>query len=129
MVKLRARVARVVTNDIGAASVSLIVCAVLGFVTLGFGSIQLVTWFHCRNVAQAAAQQAATAAADEGATARDGEVAGRAVSPGMPMTVTVSKGLETVQAEVRIEQRLILVGTVSVTGRAETGVERFVANS
>lgn len=113
-------------SDAGAATLSFILCATLGFVLLGLGSIQVVTWCHVRNVAQTAAAQAALAAAAEGATVADGKRAAQQVAPDIALNVVITKGTESVTSQVSASMHTILIGQVTVTSEAEAGVERFV---
>jgi Flp pilus assembly protein TadG len=93
--------------------------------------IHVALWWHAKQVADLAAEEAVDAAQVEGAAAEDGKAAAEALLRQAGhlenVTVTVSINGDQVVAEVRGESGFKVVpGRWAVLGRAEGRVERFI---
>ena len=94
--------------------------------------LQFGLWYQASHVAEAAAQQGASAARVEGATADDGRVSARqfmtAAAPALVNNVTVTATRTSETARVKVDGTLhsIVPGlTLHVRGEAQSPTERF----
>lgn len=122
-------------DDEGAVGLIELVLYTPLIVLMTFVPIQTAAFLHARNLAQAAAQDAAHAAAaadlsSASAQALGAQAAHRLVDSEQSLTavsIAVTRGPTTVTADVRGESLQIIPGvTWRVHATAEVGVERFV---
>jgi Flp pilus assembly protein TadG len=98
--------------------------------------IQFGLWYHASHVAEAAAQQGASAARVEAARAHDGRVSAQqfmaAAAPALVnnVTVTATRNAEIARVEVDGTLHSIVPGlTLHVHGETQSPVERFRPNT
>jgi Flp pilus assembly protein TadG len=118
-------------NERGDATVeAVLVTPVLLFLIMVV--IQFGLWYHASHVAEAAAQEGASAARVEAATADDGRVSAqqfmRSAAPALvgAVSVTASRDAEVARVEVDGTMHSLIPGlTFHVHGEAQSPVERF----